>query len=72
MEKYNCPYCKKTILENNQNNISNDLIIKSKLVFLNEDGNILAKCTCCKKIIALPLDFSKQKMQITTQKIIDL
>lgn len=73
IEKYKCPNCDKTIIENNQSNFtSNDLIIKSKLIFLNEDGKVLCKCSSCKKVISLPLDFSKQNNQINSKEVIDL
>lgn len=71
--KYKCPNCDKTIIENNQKNfLSKDLIIKSKLIFLNEDGKVLGKCSSCKKIISLPLDFSQSEQQINLKKVIDL
>lgn len=73
LNNYNCPNCNKTIIEkNNYNFLSEDIIIKSKLVFLNRDGKILCKCSSCKKIISLPLDFSKQESKINLKKIIDL
>jgi DNA-directed RNA polymerase subunit RPC12/RpoP len=72
MEKYKCPNCDKTIIENNQESFTNDIIIKSKLVFLNEDGKILCKCSNCKKTISLPLDFCLSKKEIILNQIIDL
>ena len=73
IDKYECPNCNKTIIENNLKNFySNDLIIKSKLIFLNEDGKVLGKCSSCKKIISLPLDFSKENNQINQKQVIDL
>jgi len=71
-DKFDCPYCNKTIIEKNQNNIlSKDIIIKSKLIFLNEDGNILGKCSSCKKLISLPLMFN-EKDKFINSNIIDL
>lgn len=59
--KFDCPFCGKTLIESNQKSFSpRDLIIKSKLVFLNEDGKILCKCVC-KKVVSLPLNFNKKK-----------
>ncbi len=73
MNKFECPSCQKTIIESNQNNfLSNDLIIKSKLIFLNEDGKVLCKCNSCKKIISLPLDFNKTTNKIEENKLEDL
>jgi hypothetical protein len=72
--KFECPHCNKTIIESNQKTLSsndNDLIIKSKLIFLNEDGKVLCKCSC-KKIISLPLDFCKSTDKIKENNLTDL
>lgn len=72
-KKYNCPHCDKTIIENNKNNfLNNDLIIKSNLVFLNEDGKVLCKCSGCKKTISLPLDYCKSTNKINENESVDL
>lgn len=69
---FECPSCKKVLMENNKKQFfDEDIIIKSKLIFLNEDGKVLCKCTC-KKIVALPLDFQKSIKTISLKKIIDL
>lgn len=71
--KYECPSCGNILIENNKNTfLINDLIIKSKLVFLNEDGKVLCKCSQCKKIISLPLDFYKSEKVIKQSTTIDL
>lgn len=61
--KYKCPECGKTIIENNIEN-QNNLIIKSRLVFLNENGEILCRCLDCKSIVNLPLNFMKSSQAI--------
>ena len=71
---YNCPHCGKSVIENNDREDGagkNDLVIKSRLVFLNEDGNVLARCPDCKKIIGLPLNFTETKNSINTKPLIE-
>ena len=69
-----CPHCKHPIVEanNEEQAKKGDLIIKSRLVFLNDDGNILCKCLNCKKLTALPLSFLKNKKDIVSKPLIDL
>lgn len=60
---YNCPHCDKSIVVDNDKSLyrnKGDLIIKSKLTFLNEDGKVLCKCSGCRKIVALPFDFKSK------------
>ena len=73
--KYDCPHCKKGIVESNsvdKNAKLNDLVIKSRLVFLNGDGNVLCKCGNCKKLIALPLSFSEKEKILQQRPLIDI
>lgn len=66
MEPFKCPHCNKVIIEKNLKDETkpNDIIIKSRLVFLNEDGNVLCRCPDCKKIVGLPLNFIKSSSTI--------
>ena len=62
MNEFKCPVCNKTIIENNlkNNKSENDLIIKSRLIFLNSDGEVLCRCLECKSMVGLPLEFIKK------------
>jgi len=68
--KYKCSNCGKDIIVQS-NVIQGDMIIKSRLVFLNQDGNVLCRCTNCKKIVSLPLDFKKSTI-VETKEVIDI
>jgi len=68
--KFKCPNCEKSIIVQS-NVVQGDTIIKSRLVFLNKDKNVLCKCNNCKKIISLPLSFRKSTIEEKT-KIIDI
>jgi len=63
IDSFNCPKCNREIISNN-NLQKSGIVIKSKLVFLNEDGNILARCKNCKSIIPLPLIYNKYQNDI--------
>jgi len=55
-----CPKCGKIIVEKNYNRITDkNRIIKSRLIFLNDDGTVMGRCLECKTIISLPFIFSK-------------
>ena len=73
---FECPHCNKKIIEDNDRPgaTGSDIVIKSRLVFLNDDGNILARCPECKEIVGLPLNFVKSSQTISPQekKLIDL
>jgi hypothetical protein len=69
--KFECPHCNSNIVDDNKNK-AGDLIIKSRLVFLNEDGNILCRCQNCKKIVGLPLNFTKASKTIKESPIVDI
>jgi len=71
---FECPHCKKQILENNVKQFKNtgDIVIKSRLVFLNEDGNVLCRCQQCKQVISLPLTFNKEEDSIQRKEVVDL
>lgn len=64
--KFECPHCKKEILTNNSGNETKngDIVIRSRLVFLNSDGNILCRCLNCKKVVGLPLTFTSSEAKI--------
>jgi hypothetical protein len=63
-EKFVCPDCGKTIIDINDKNFSkNDLIIKSRLIFLNDNGEVFCRCVC-KSIINLPLSFINKNKKI--------
>lgn len=63
MKEVKCSHCGKVIITNNKEH-SGDIIIKSRLVFLNEDGNVLCRCLQCKKPTSLPLNFVKSSNSI--------
>ena len=68
---FECPHCNNNIVDNNKNR-TGDLIIKSRLVFLNEDGNIMCRCQKCKKVVGLPLNFVKSSKTIKDDRIIEI
>ena len=70
---FECPVCHKPIISNNQNDMtkSGDLVIRSRLVFMNEDGNVLCRCSDCKNVVALPISFKVEGVKDGT-KVIDL
>ena len=73
--EYNCPICGNPIVVKNTKSsfkTRNDIVIKSRLVFLNEDGNILCRCQKCKNVVALPLHFNKSLREISKKEIIDI
>lgn len=63
---FKCPHCDKEVIANNlkQDEVNNDIVIKARLIFLNEDGNILCRCSNCKKIISLPLTFNSKENNV--------
>jgi predicted RNA-binding Zn-ribbon protein involved in translation (DUF1610 family) len=65
LERYECPNCQKEILQpiNKEKSKSDGTVIKSKLVFINEDGTVMGKCKSCKKIIPLPFNFKKNEQK---------
>ena len=70
---YKCPKCSKEIIADNKNDLTdNNIVIKSKLVFLNDDGNVMCRCPQCKKVVGLPLNFMKSSNSIQEKQIIDL
>ena len=72
-EKFVCPSCKKVLIEKNINSTSkNNLVIKSRLVFLNETGEVLGRCLHCKKTVLFPLNFLSKSLVLEKKKIIDL
>ena len=68
-----CPSCGKEIISANKEDGSQagDRVLKSRLVFLNNDGNLLCKCGECRKVVALPMAFAFNKEEPGI-KIIDL
>ena len=68
---FKCPNCESNIVDNNKNR-NGDLIIKSRLVFLNEDGNVMCRCQKCKRVVGLPLNFIKSSKTIKEKLIIDI
>lgn len=71
---FKCPHCGKGVIESNDRDDGagkGDLVIKSRLVFLNDDGNVLARCAECKKVIALPLNFSEKTNSLQVKPLID-
>jgi len=69
MNGFKCPNCSHNIIVPNNKDDSNtgDVIIKSRLVFLNKDGNILCRCTNCKKLIGLPISFNNTDSSISSK-----
>ena len=63
-DQFKCPSCGKPIVEENENSV-NGMVIKSRLVFLNENGEVLCKCMQCKTVVALPLNFVKSSGTIS-------
>ena len=63
-QQYKCPKCGKQILEENEKD-NTGIIIKSRLVFLNENGEVLCKCLQCKTLVPLPLNFIKSSNTIS-------
>jgi hypothetical protein len=72
--KFVCPECGKTIIEKNLKNITeaDDLVIKSRLVFLNNNGEILCRCLECKHLTTLPLNFLPNNLSIQQTAVVDL
>lgn len=63
---YSCPHCKKKLVEGNKKTPdSSGLIIKSRLVFLNDNGQVLCKCVQCHNVVGLPLNFLTDSAAIT-------
>jgi uncharacterized protein with PIN domain len=66
-----CEHCKKELLSE----ISEDdkgLVIKSRLIFLNEDGQVFARCKNCKKLTTLPLTFTIKPSENNDKISVDL
>lgn len=58
MNNFKCTNCNKDIIvKSGEPGNSSGLLLKSKLIFLNDNGEILCKCKSCKSIIALPFTF---------------
>lgn len=70
---FNCPICKKNIVMNNGKG-QDGIVLKSRLVLLNDDGKVMARCSGCKKIIGVPLKFngSTETVQQKENELIDL
>jgi len=68
---YKCPHCGSNIVDNS-NITSKEIVIKSRLVFLNNDGNVLGRCLKCKNVVALPLSFTKSSDILQVKEIIDI
>jgi len=64
-DSYNCPKCDKELLSKN-NIIKSGLVIKSKLVFLNPNGDVMCRCKRCKSVVALPILFNQFKSNEST------
>ena len=60
MNDYKCPKCGKTILtKNNEDAIyGQGIILKSRLVFIGDDGCVMARCLECKTILNLPVNLN--------------
>lgn len=63
VQTYNCPKCNKEIISENSLKKSG-IVIKSKLVFLDDNGNTFCRCKECKEIVPLPLHFNKYQNNI--------
>jgi hypothetical protein len=63
MNDYNCPKCNKTLIcENDKNEIKESgIILKSRLVFISDEGDLMCRCLNCKAIIELPMNMIKLK-----------
>ena len=66
--KFECPECGKELVAADEG--SPGLVIKSKLVFLNDAGEVLCKCKKCKTISALPLTFKTENSSISPEPIL--
>ena len=66
LESYNCPKCNKELISENKLQKSG-IVIKSKLVFLNGNGEILCRCKECKTVVPLPLIFNKYQNNINQE-----
>jgi len=64
-----CNKCGKYIFQKSNNPDCKGSVIKSKLVFLNEDGSILCKCPYCKEISPIPLKYSNSKKEIISTTV---
>ena len=55
-----CKNCNKQLLaENTDKGAKSSIVIKNqKLIFLNGDGQVLAKCKKCSCVNALPISFN--------------
>lgn len=62
VEKFICPNCEKEIIS--KNSIDDGIIIKSKLIFLNSNGETYCRCKNCKQVVSLPLIFNKYQNKI--------
>jgi len=61
---YNCPQCGKEVLaQNNNEEPESGLVIKSKLTFIDENGDIMCRCKKCHNIINLPLQIINFKLK---------
>ena len=63
-DNYRCPKCDRELISNNNNLQKSGIVIKSKLVFLDDSGSIFCRCKDCKNIITLPLVFNKYQNSI--------
>ena len=50
---YKCPQCGYEVFVQNEN--KDGIVIKSKLTFISEDGNLMCRCKQCKNVIGLPM-----------------
>lgn len=62
----NCVNCGKELLaDNGIEGHGSGLVLKSRLVFLNNDGQVLARCKNCKGLSPVPLTFVKSSGRIS-------
>ena len=72
-KEFSCPNCKKEILvaakkDPKDLGKSAGIVLKNiKLVFLNDDGEMMIKCKDCKVISSIPLNFKSEDSQISVK-----
>jgi hypothetical protein len=49
-----CPRCGKNLVSDNREGFGG-LVLKSRLTFIDDKGNILVRCAECKTLVSLPL-----------------
>lgn len=65
MKKYLCPICEKSVIEETNEDkklvMKSGHVIKSKIIFLNDDGSVNLKCKHCDSIIKIPVKMELEK-----------